>query len=373
MKTSTSKIGTLAGVLLFILAALPATASFTSLYCFGDGVCTTTHPHQPANQPLYHEGRFCNGRVWVELLTNWQGLPYDPAKNDSDFGHDSVKLLAFANAFDDTFPAPDAATSLVIVWAANADMVEFLSKQPPLGYDEGNIPAWTTLITEAITRHEQAVTTLYNKGVRTLIMPSAADVTQTPLYSTHPHRLFVRDRAIQYNAALAAAIASLSGSLTGLTIHHPDVFGFVDQVVADPSDFGMVNPTGPTGTQGGVLAQTPPYSFRGPEADYVFWDFWHPTAKFQMYLADFVQHMIWPVQITDINTVDANTQLHIENIPQERQGYVDSRAGLVGPWGEDVSIFEPLGTGSSSRMVPAPKDGSTRFYRARFPVVWTWP
>ncbi|OYV07059.1 MAG: hypothetical protein CFE26_03060, partial [Verrucomicrobiales bacterium VVV1] len=59
--------------------------AFSSLYVFGDGVCTTTDNASGAN--YFYGNRYCNGRVWVEVLAQWQGLAYDSAKNKSFFGN----------------------------------------------------------------------------------------------------------------------------------------------------------------------------------------------------------------------------------------------------------------------------------------------
>jgi len=363
MKTTKSSLGALAGFLLCILTAPSLATSFTSLHCLGDGVCTTTD-NTGSVPELYHGNRYCNGRVWVEVLAQWQGLPYDEAKNNSFFGHDSAALITSTAAFS----APDAATALVIVWSANADMVGFIN-DPSLTFTEESVPAWTTAISQAITRHEQAVTNLYNAGVRTLVMPNAADITETPAYFFLPERAFVRARAAQYNAAFATAMAALADTLPGLTIHRPDVFGFFDEVVADPTAFGLVNPPG----QPATLDLTPPYQLDGPQANYVFWDYWHPTAKFQMHLAELVQHMVSPFRIGGINVVGGDAQLHIVNIPLGREGCVDASGSQLGVWQEETTILEPAGSGSTSKMVPSPATGAIRFYRVRFPVVWAWP
>jgi hypothetical protein len=247
-------------------------------------------------------------------------------------------------------------------------MVGFLN-DPSLPLDASGIPAWTTEINQAITRHEQAVTNLHNAGVRTLVMPNAADITETPAYFYLPERPFVRARAEQYNTAFATAMKALAEFLPGLKIHQPDIFGFFDQVVSNPAAFGLVNPPGEPAT----LGLTEPYQLDGPEAHYVFWDYWHPSAKFQMHLAEYVQQMISPFQIKKVAVAGDDAELTITNIPLGRQGYIDSCATPKGSWEEASSIFEPAGTGSPTKMFPSPATGSVRFYRVRFPVVWTWP
>lgn len=372
MKATMSRLGVLAGVLLSILAVLPVSASFTSLYCFGDGVCTTTDNDETTVPELFHGHRFCNGRVWVEVFAQWEGLPYDPAKNQSYFGHNSVDLVANTAAF--TAPA-DVATALVITWSANADLVGWVNDPGRLGYTAGDILAWTLEIDQSVLRHAQAVTNLYDKGVRTVIMGNAADVTETPAYifiEPPSARPFIRERAIQFNAALRAAMQGLADTHPGLTIYQPDIFGFFDQVIADPAAFGLVNAPGEAGT----LSLPPPYLpefLYGPAADYVFWDYWHPSAKFQMHLAEFVRGMISPPRLAGISIAAGNTNLQVRNIPLGREGLVESSASPEGTWDEETTISEPTPGGSTGKVVPVPATGPVRFFRVRFPVVWTWP
>ena len=68
-----------ASVLLLGSLSARAEAQFTSLYVFGDGMCTTTN--NGSGYAWYYGNRFCNGRVWVEVLSQWQGLTYNSNKN----------------------------------------------------------------------------------------------------------------------------------------------------------------------------------------------------------------------------------------------------------------------------------------------------
>src|SRR5262245_37815815 len=115
--------GCLVGSLVF-----SARAAVTSLYAFGDGVSTTTNNTNPSVAYLYYGHRFCNGRVWVEVLAQRQGVAYDANKNWSYFGHYSSDLLTNLNRF--TAP-PDANTALFVVWVCNADFVYDLNHIDP--------------------------------------------------------------------------------------------------------------------------------------------------------------------------------------------------------------------------------------------------
>lgn len=354
-------------LLALLLTVLPMqrTAAFTSLYVFGDGVCTTTVTHANNLKLKYYGNRYCNGRVWVEVLAQWQGLAFDSARNKSYFGQDSGELITNINTF--TAPA-DVATALFVVWCNDADVLEFSQVNTP-PYSSGDLAAWTSFITQAVNRHTTAATNLYNKGVRTIIMPKAVDVTAAPYYSlSATDKAFMRQRVIEFNVSLEAAMISLMSSRAGLRIHLPDTFGFFDQVLATPSAYGLVN----TGIDAVSNIAIP--SFTGPGASYIFWDYVHPTAKLQIYLADLSQKMISPVKVNAISRSGNTSQITIANIPLGRQGIVEGSSNLQPPWNPDVTFTQPFSAGGSTTgNVNATSTAPSRFYRVKFPVVWTWP
>lgn len=265
-----------------------AAGQFSSVYAFGDGVCTTTG-NNSSTPSLYFGNRYCNGRVFIERLTeDWQGLTYYPGRNKSYFGQDSNDLL---NNIDD-FSAPgNVATALFIVWVANADFVEFSQTSTP-PYTNADKPAWTTFIEESVARHKQAINKLYNKGVRTLVMPNAVDISATPYYDIPASdSSFIRSRASQFNTLFKAEMIAHAATKSGLTLYLPNTFKFFEDVLANPSAFGMINPQ-VGGHSIDAITHLGNPGLNGPGANYVFWDYTHPTAKFQMHLAELIQDMI---------------------------------------------------------------------------------
>lgn len=358
------------GVAILLLVSLaPKTfASFSSIYGFGDGISTTTTPTTPS---LYYGNRFCNGLVWVEVLAKWQGITYDSNKNMSFFGHDSQALLNSVAAF--AAPA-DGTTALFVLWVNNADFVGFINtagNAPPYSPSTPLTP-WTNFITSAVARHTQAVTTLYDKGARVIVMPKAVNIGSTPFYSFNTATTtFLRDRVIQFNAAFDAAMVSLAASKAGLVIHRPDTFTFVEQAIATPSAFELIHPVG---TGGAIFDIANPSLVSGTATNYIFWDDLHPTAKFQMMLADLAQQLLSPAKITNITRPGSDTQLTITNVPLGRAGVVKGCAELLPPWQTDAAVSVPFTAGASTTTsVTFPAVGTKRFYRVGFPVVWTWP
>jgi hypothetical protein len=340
---------------------LSAQTTFTSIHVFGDGVCTTTDNTAGAG-PLYHGNRYCNGRVWIEVLSQWQGLVYVEANNDSFFEHDSDALLLSVAAHS----APvDVTTALYIVWSHNADFVEFLVIDPPdPDYDDAShLVTWTALIEEAVQNHEDAITDLYSLGVRTLVLPNAVDVTAAPNYNlSMGNRDFVRARVNQYNVSFNAMLTTLVPTLAGLKVHLPDTYEFFEEVLAKPGNYGVTN------TNIDAINDLYPPSFTGPGASYLFWDPFHPTAKVQMHLAALVQHVISPEEITGISAVVGGCELEVSNVPVGRDGVVEGSGDLL-TWVEEVSFSSV----SVVQEVTVPSTDPMRFFRVQFPVVWTWP
>ena len=71
------------GALLFGLAVCPAQAAFTSIHIFGDGISTTTNNPTPSQLYYGYNLRQSNGRVWVEVLAQRQGLGANSITNVS--------------------------------------------------------------------------------------------------------------------------------------------------------------------------------------------------------------------------------------------------------------------------------------------------
>ncbi len=353
-------------IALWLLHSSVIAADFNSIYIFGDGVSNTNHA--PTGVALnYHENRFCNGRVYVEVLSNWQGLDFGNSKNFSNFGNDSSVMLTSVNQL--VLPT-DAADSLFIIWSNNADYVNFTGEiEPPWT----NPAPWNAMANASIANHIAAVTTLYQKGARKIVMPNAVDVTRVPLYNAFDSasRSFARQRIITYNQQFKTAMADVMFDNPGLEILVPDTFSFFDQVLTHPGTYGMVNFS--DFNAGGIDSGDP--AVNGAGANYVFWDDYHPTAKFQMHLAAFFQQIISPVKVSPLTFSAGSGQLAVSNIPLGRAGVIEGSATLAaGSWQQDAAILLPFSNGgSTAQSFNVPASGPRRFYRASFPVVWVWP
>jgi phospholipase/lecithinase/hemolysin len=307
--------------------------------------------------------------MWVEVMAQWQGLSFNIASHNLSFWeHYSSVLVGNVNAYS---PPADVGTALFVVWVNNADMYWNLT-EPPYYYDNTRLAAWTGYNNQWIANHYNVITNLYAKGVRTLLMPNAVDLTKSPFFLdsglTADDRAWVRQRTIEFNTGFQNMLSNAAASLPGLTIYSPDIFTLFDAVLASPATYGMINP--------GIAAlddeSLSDYSLNGPGANYVYWDWLHPTARVQRLVAEEARKLIWPAKITGISPLSGTNLLSTMNVPIGRtvdgQGQVESSTNQVN-W-VDVKSFARTNT---NPVIPVPASGPNRFYRLKIPSNWVWP
>ena len=377
-----SLIGFSTGIFLFGLALRPAQARFTSLYIFGDGICTTTnYSVAPAN--LYYGKRNSNGRVWVEVLAQRQGLGansitnvnwYNSTNNWSSYNQGSSSNAVGALTI---FPVrPDANTALFVVWANDADFVHDLGTI----YPSTNIVTWTNAMNQSLSNHWKIITNLfYAQNARTLIMPNAVDITEIPNYVAFPAatKNFIRQRVIDFNTGFTALLNQARTSLPGITIYEPDVFTLFDNVLTNAAAYGLTNTlanyNGVIGSVDAVNAANygyPSASINGYGTNYIFWDPTDPTAKLHAVLADTVQQLLSPAQITNLTVLSGSNRLDVDSLPIGLNGLVEASTNLVlANWVAQVN-FNSI---TATQAVFVPASGPLWFYRLRFPYAWSWP
>lgn len=345
---------------------LSSSAAFSSLYVLGDSVSSTTN--DPGDHVYYYctNGlRYSNGRVWVEVLAQRQGLVSDTNKNWSYFGHYSSQLPGQINSFN----PPDASTALVVVWVNNADFVGDMTDI----YPSQNLTTWSNAIALSLTNHFKVITNLYAKGVRTLILPTAVDVTKIPQYSgisPQTAKDFIRQRVVDFNSRFVVMSTNLMTSLPGLRIYVPDVFSLLDDVLANAANYGLTNALlqGHTIDVIGddtLLNKT----LNGPGTNYIFWDYQAPTAKFHAVIADYVQQLIAPPALSGIISGASGNSLIAANVPIGRNGVVETSTNFLN-W----TVLQNFTSTTVTQTISVPAGGAQQFYRLRYPFFsWSWP
>lgn len=337
------------------VAVLPAQAAFSSLYAFGDGVCTTTE--NIYGGASYYPYTYSNGRIWIQVLAQRLGLTYEATKNNSYMWHNSGILVTNASQFS----AADAGTSLFVIWVSDADFVDDMSYI----YPSLNLTAWNNAISASIANHQTAIQTFYSKGVRTLIAPNAVDIAKIPQYAglTTSEKTFIRGRVIYFNTSFVTMLNQVKATRPDLTIYVPDFFSLLDDMVVQAGNYGFTNVTGYATFDGY-------HDLAGPRAGWLWWDVWDPTAKAHEIMADTAKQMIAPVRISKVTSVNGSNRLDVVNVPVGLSGYVDARTTPgTGTWTQAAS-FNSI---SAAQAIYVAATGPRQFYRLRFPFAWSSP
>jgi phospholipase/lecithinase/hemolysin len=353
------------GVLLLGPAVFPAQAAFTNLYVFGDGISTTTN--NTSGLPYYYGLRYSNGRVWVEVLAQRQGLTYDPNKNWSYFYNTSTTLVANVSSF--TAPA-NASNALFVIWVNCADLWY------PATYSGATMAQWTSAINQAQTNHYKAVTNLYfAKGARTLIMPNAVDLSTIPAFDNSANANFIHLRCLDYNIAFSNTLNRIRASCPNLVLYTPDFFTLLNNMLAHPANYGVINAVYNYG-QGNVsidAVDDPGLSnkaLNGPGTNYIFWDPQDPTAMVHAWMANTAQQLISPVRISQLTAFNGSNQLDMANVPIGQNGLVLGRTNLVlGNWKTNLTFVST----NATQSVFVTNSGPQWFYQLKFLYSWTWP
>ena len=419
------KLAQVAIAILLLGTFAPPVQAFTSLHIFGDGISTTTN-NASAGQ-YYYGLRESNGRVWVEVLAQRLGLGANSitnanwsnsSNNWSYYGQYSQNLVTNVNSF---VPPPDVKTALFVVWVNCADFVSDMGNIYLQGNYTNNV-MWNTSVTQSLNNQLSIINSLYAKGVRTLIMPNAVDVTEIPQYdniqlNAPANRNYIRQQVINFNTQFAAMLAQAQAALPGLTIYEPNFFGLLDNTLTNASAYGLTN-----ALLNGVSidAYSDPniqtLTLNGQGDNYIFWCKTAPTAKLSEIMADEALQMIAPEQIGGISifgTVGYPTtnQLLVVNMPVGLTGFVDGSTNTGTSWTtvtnvtgtsptQSISFVAPPlppfvlsgspylpfgggGTGSQQQQQTSQNSGTTattnsvpgvmESYRVRFPLAWNWP
>jgi phospholipase/lecithinase/hemolysin len=262
-----------------------APAAYTAIYAFGDSLTDTGR--EPAEPLLHYDGRWSNGPLWVEYLSEWLLGGYQPEHN---FAHSGAQT-------DDTYkqtlefvPANDVGNALFVVWAGGND---FLQEYDEHWFDDSS---WDRQIAYSVSSLANAVVHLYDKGARFVLVPNTVDITKIPLINPLPDFLldYLRGKVRQFNHELATALSQIQDTRPALTLYHFDFYTAVNSMLHNASAYGF------TETETDALSDFTLLDkrFDGPGADYVFWDPIHPTTKSHRIIAGWFQTMVYPVPST---------------------------------------------------------------------------
>jgi phospholipase/lecithinase/hemolysin len=267
-----------------------AKPEFSTIYAFGDSLSDAGNDYiaslgvLPVSPP-YSDGRFSNGKVWVQDLAQTLGLPalHPSLAGGKDFAYGGAETggepLHTVNPTDlpsqlvqfvADFPHPEANALYTLSIGAN-DTLDAIS-------DYASNPTEADKDIQAAVNNESLfLQGLAADGAQNFLILNVPDLGKTPEESGNS--AVASQLSSLYDSELNTALQALVAA-DHLSIHLVDTYALIDEGVSDPAKFGLKNVTTPVWTGN----YTDPFSgtlnaHGAAQNTYLFFDHLHPTAK----------------------------------------------------------------------------------------------
>lgn len=276
-------------VLLFAVSSLHAHATpFSNIYFFGDSLTDVGNVYNLSGIPPvpYVAGRASNGPTYADTLTQGLGFLATPSTAGGNnyafggartryqlFGPPFMGILDQINAFTG-LPGNADAQALYVVWGGSNNLQDLIAGKTVdvLG---NPIPGLFATVADLIS----GIQSLYDDGARTFLVPNLPDLGLTPRVREYGDsaQFFANLLSVQFNDLYSLALAQLDQSLGDIEIIAFDTFGALNDIVANPADFGLTDITHRCYT-GDDLKFTGGGTVCAASDSYLFWDGIHPTS-----------------------------------------------------------------------------------------------
>jgi len=279
--SSCSRRHRLSGIALTLVCVLgswanldAASTPFSRIVVFGDSLSDTGNFYHltggQAPPAPYFEGRFSNGRLWLEYLAEDLGMQVLAEDNYAVAGATTGHLNSnngllglqypglqdeisqFLSSHQDGGADPAA---LYIIWAGANDFFVLLQS--------GGSPA--DLVANGVKNLAQAIARLSQAGARQILVVNVPDLGLTPFGINSGMHAQITLLCGAYNQALEATLDDLA--VGGIPTIRVDAFERLRQMVSSPVLFGFTNVTESFLAVG------------GEPSEFLFWDAVHPTTR----------------------------------------------------------------------------------------------
>lgn len=261
-------------VFLMIVSAkfIDNTQPISDMYVFGDSLSDAGMVFRATGgiyppQPAYYQGRYSNGRVWVEYLSDRLHLT---AKQTNNFAYGGAttgnvanayvpSLLAQVQSFSQTHQQTNP-NGLYVLWAGANDYLQ--------GVTNANIPVQN--VTEAIA-------SLRKIGARKILVGNLPDLGQLPATRTGANSLSLSTLTQEHNQGLRRSLKLLSQQNSDLEIVTFNANALYRDAITNPATFGFSN------VSSSCLSGS---NTCGNPNQFLFWDGIHPTTAAHRIIAD---------------------------------------------------------------------------------------
>jgi phospholipase/lecithinase/hemolysin len=247
-----------------LIVSAQSSDSINELYVFGDSlsdmgtVFRMTGGMYPPN-PTYYNGRYSNGRVWVEYLADRLKLPSERVTNfaygGATTGSSSSNLVPGLLTQVQSFTQAHQRTNqdaLYVLWAGANDYLQ--------GASSATIPV------ENVTG---AIASLAGVGAKNILVANLPDLGQLPATRTSANSASLTALTQAHNQGLRRSLKVLSQQHSDLKIATLDANTLYQEAITKPAAFGFTNVTSACVSGSGTC---------GNPAQFLFWDSIHPTT-----------------------------------------------------------------------------------------------
>jgi phospholipase/lecithinase/hemolysin len=314
----------------WLLPFKASAATFSKMYVFGDSTSDTgnefnvntfakqfldpTTPILPPS-PLYFNGRYSNGPVWVEYLAEDLGFALTPSTElvvgnpitiaesgfrtnlsyggatvtqsvnfafwgaETGFGNTNPRLpgvLEQMQGFIDDLRVTNSSADpnalyIVLAGANNYVTGRFIEAEEPVD----NIAT--------------AVSSLYNVGARNFLVPNLPDFGKFPVARSLGSEVAVDLTTVvkEHNSLLGTTFERLNQSLPEINLIPLDLYSFINDRIANPTKYGYTNVTAPC-----LVGEFPNFSVCDRPEEYLFWDSVHGTTVFYASMGEFASEAV---------------------------------------------------------------------------------
>jgi len=306
-------------------APLPA---YGALYAFGDSLSDAGNVSistsaalatEPVSPPYYQEkygaisgNVFSNGPTWVQNLSIAVGLgtlkpslaggtdyAYGGAEtgatpqNANNPGVLALSLPSQLSQFQAAVGKPSA-NALFTVSVGSNDILDILSA-PGLSAQQQ-----TADVDAAVANEVSFVKQLVASGAANVLAIDVPDLGKTPSVTSgaangsHTPSAALVAEASQLSAAYNAALTSQTAALGSATVRVVDLYGLIDNAVANPALYGLTNVTSPVWSGNYTSASSGTLAAAGTAAQdqSLFWDQLHPTEAGHQAIADAAEQQL---------------------------------------------------------------------------------
>ncbi len=301
--------------IVFILAALffsvqAAAAPIEKIVVFGDSMSDNGNLYEYMKRdlpmsPPYFEGRFTNGPVWIELLTDM----YYPKTNrahllDYAFGGAGISEEVDDDDDDDEvlFTLRREVDSYLLTHHDKADnaslYVIWMGSNNYLGVPE-DVDAAVDAVILGIKHDMQR---LIARGAKQFLIMNVPDLGKIPAARDFDAVALLTELSLRHNAVLKETIAEMGREDSSLQLFYFDVRSSLDEILETPAHFGFTNTTDTcyeemvnNPSEKSILRMVSRVKARTSVdacTGYVFFDPVHPSGPIHAILAERVKNML---------------------------------------------------------------------------------